>query len=87
MQIRTRLLEGTTVELYFPAADGLATNIKLRPDLYDLPMAAPEECILLVEDDHIVRKLVGKILTSLGTGHLKRKTHVVFLKLRAASTC
>jgi CheY-like chemotaxis protein len=66
MQIRSRVLDGTTVELYFPAAEGQATNIKLRPDLFDLPMAAPEECILLVEDDHTVRKLVSKILTSLG---------------------
>ncbi|MES2625710.1 MAG: response regulator [Pseudomonadota bacterium] len=66
MQIRSRVLEGTTVELYFPAAEGQATNIKLRPGLYDLPMAAPEECVLLVEDDTTVRKLVSKILTSLG---------------------
>jgi signal transduction histidine kinase len=66
MQIRSRLLEGTTIELYFPAAEGQATSIKMRPDLLDLPMAAPGECILLVEDDATVRKLVGKILQSLG---------------------
>lgn len=66
MQISSALGAGTRVELLFPAVDGPVSELKPRVSLMDLPMAQAGECILLVEDDEMVRSLVSRILTSLG---------------------
>ncbi|MGE0668792.1 MAG: response regulator [Sphingomonadales bacterium] len=65
MQIRSTPGAGTIVELLFPAVEG-ASEMKPRISVMDLPLAKAGECIMLVEDDEMVRSLVGRILTSLG---------------------
>ncbi|MEN3976357.1 response regulator [Emcibacter sp. SYSU 3D8] len=66
MHITSALGIGTRVDLLFPAVDGPVSALKPRLSLLDLPMAQAGECILLVEDDEMVRSLVSRILTSLG---------------------
>jgi CheY-like chemotaxis protein len=66
IQIRSAPGAGTSVELLFPAVDGEASEIKPRISLTDPPLARAGECILLVEDDEMVRSLVARILASLG---------------------
>ncbi len=55
--------EGTTFEIYFPAADGVPT-----PSVEPVPVAIPRggETILVAEDDSAVRQLASRILTQAG---------------------
>jgi signal transduction histidine kinase len=66
MQIKSVPGAGTEVEMLFPAVDGPTSELKPRASVMDLPVAVAGECILLVEDDEMVRSLVGRILASLG---------------------
>ena len=71
MQIKSTPGAGTEVEMLFPAVDGPASDLKPRPSILELPVAVAGECILLVEDDPMVRNLVGRILASLGYGAIE----------------
>jgi nitrogen-specific signal transduction histidine kinase/CheY-like chemotaxis protein len=66
MQIKSVPGEGTDVEMLFPAVDGPLSALKSPVSVMDMPVAVTGECILLVEDDPMVRNLVGRILASLG---------------------
>ena len=66
MQIISTSGQGTKIELLFPAVDGPASELKPRISAAEIPMAHAGECILLVEDDEMVRSLVVRILSSLG---------------------
>ena len=64
LRIESTLGQGTTVRLYFPAAEG---DIGRRPtDPGGLPMARAGEVVLVVEDDAALRKLTTGLLRSLG---------------------
>jgi len=58
--------EGTTIKLYFPAAEVDAVPTPQAAGLAELPVAKNGEVILVVEDDPGVRKLVIGLLASLG---------------------
>lgn len=63
-QIYSEVGEGTTVKLYFPAVNKLETHAKPPAIAVDLP--GGNECILVVEDDDMVREHVATQLGSLG---------------------
>lgn len=63
-QIYSELGEGTTVKLYFPAAKELETHAK--PQAAAVELQGGTECILVVEDDDMVREHVATQLGSLG---------------------
>lgn len=63
-QIYSEVGEGTTVKLYFPAAKELETHTKTQASTVELP--GGKECILVVEDDDMVREHVATQLGSLG---------------------
>jgi signal transduction histidine kinase len=64
LRIESELGHGTTVRLYFPAAEGESAHRPVDPGL--LPMARPGEVVLVVEDDAALRKLTTGLLRSLG---------------------
>jgi signal transduction histidine kinase len=58
--------EGTRVELYFPAAEAAEETSPAASARPVSDKAREGETLLLVEDDDMVRKLVGRLLRSLG---------------------
>lgn len=63
-QIYSEVGEGTTVKLYFPAVKELETDAKPEAAAAELPGGT--ECILVVEDDDMVREHVATQLGGLG---------------------
>jgi CheY-like chemotaxis protein len=64
LRIESALGRGTTVRLYFPAAEGDIARRPADPGL--MPMARAGEVALVVEDDAALRKLTTGLLRSLG---------------------
>jgi len=57
---------GTSIKVYFPAAEVTAANPAEAADLRMVPLARPGEVIFVVEDDAGLRKLVTGQLGALG---------------------
>jgi signal transduction histidine kinase len=64
LRIESELGHGTTVRLYFPAAEGESARRPVDPGL--VPTARLGEVVLVVEDDAALRKLTTGLLRSLG---------------------
>ena len=66
VQLESEVGKGTTVRLYFPRQDGVATKCKpsALPDMV-IP-AGTGETVLLVEDEPSVRLLIAEVLRELG---------------------
>jgi PAS domain S-box-containing protein len=69
MQVESSLGVGTTFIIHLPRVDAPIHEIKVEPAPQPMPHA--DETILLVEDEEVVRDLVGQVLHSTGYGILE----------------
>jgi len=84
LRIESELGRGTTVRLYFPAAEGDSTRRPVDPG--PLPTARPGEVVLVVEDDAALRKLTTGLLRSLGYEVIEAPNGPVALPLLGLAT-
>jgi len=66
LKIYSELGHGTTIKLYLPRVDGAENNQNAGSARDAIPQSTRGEVILLVEDDATIRKLVQRLLSSLG---------------------
>jgi signal transduction histidine kinase/response regulator RpfG family c-di-GMP phosphodiesterase len=64
LKIRSKVGEGTTAELWFPAADGRAEKLDDRD--YDLPAQPRRATVLIVDDEDLVRAATSEMLREMG---------------------
>jgi CheY-like chemotaxis protein len=64
IEVSSQVGEGTTFEVYLPAAEAAAATSETTPEQEDMPSGT--EMILLVEDEQPVRELVCRVLDRCG---------------------
>ena len=64
IDVRSEQSKGTVFEVYLPRGDRKGSWHDQRPEVLDIPGGT--ETVLLVEDDEVIRGLVGKVLRDVG---------------------
>jgi len=72
IEVESELGKGTTFRIYLPRVDAEVSEEEKKPEWDDLP--GGNETVLVVEDEEMVRELVGGILESSGYKVIKAKT-------------
>jgi PAS domain S-box-containing protein len=68
IEVDSKVGEGTTFKIYFPAADPEEMEESARPRETQAPHLRGDETVLLVEDEEMVRELASRVLN--GHGYL-----------------